>query len=1490
MAEPTFLSRDIDYLGELGAHLRGLTGYRTLAHELIQNADDVKGDDNGFGGADEMTFDVRTDALVVENNGVFKACEDVTRDECRWADDGGRRCDFHRFRRIAAGDKRLEAGTTGAFGVGFISVYQVTDRPEVLSAARHWRLHEEQPPDKRIEVCPGCEACRASNLPGTRFILPWASDPNSVLRTRLQVMEVSAEAPRLLAEELQAILPGAMLFLRRLKSLVLKRDGKLLRRYERIDEGKSIILSDGEAANDTIWHLLTGDYSEWADKLRASHPGRIEAKRKAEVTIAIDASLASPGVLWAWLPTEHGLGLPFHLNADFFPTIDRKRILFDKDYQAEWNRLAIRAAASVLAGNVEWLTQQLGPVKFWTLVKAVREAAESGTTGDEARPFWSSLAERLRSAPTVFTTGNQWTLPANVHLLQSSDEAAAIGVLNGLGIELVHEDLRPFQPLIREVLGVPLLEVAHVASALTAAGLTRSREAVDAALPSCLAGEGWAQLWTELALLLNRRQSQHRAKAADEDLLRPLAIAPTRNGSLSACRDVYDGDASTIRLFGKIATGINFVAHNAAFQPLRHLCPRFDVHAAAAVLGHAAELKTAWKAEPELLTDLFSWFENHRSMIVASKELTAKIAGLPIFPSAGMLRTLDEVALPGGFEDPIGLTDLVDIGALGGRREFLVDLGMRALDINTYVAERVPTRLRKCDVAPEKLRRLLTLLSTHLGEFVGNTTARTALSGVRMVEGTDEAFHAAASCYFDTPTVRECLGDRYPIVKLPGGDVAALRDLLNWLGVSEVPRLDDLCAVVKSIVAIPFNVEAAPKIRVLFEHLATRVRTGDNPPELEFLTKTAWLPARGKADRWYAPRELYASYQAYLFESQGLFLDIPPGVQNGARPLVEFLGIHATPETLLVVMHLLSSVEQGIAVNKEVYRFLSEQAADPSILQLSKNPCLWIEGEYRSPRDVFWQPHPFGSYRTRLSQDFAVYRALLDRLFVQDSPTPADAVGVIQEIGERFGATNTTLDDEAHAVIMASWQFLERAFDDETDLPPSELALLANTKCVPNAELLLMPPAWMFFENRAGMAAKFDGFLATNVIPRPIGASRAMASAGVQSLGAAVRLEVLELVDLVDDTEITNRLTNRRESIIRVLETHSSSGTSILEALDRLDGLACQRCESAKIRYRLRAFNREVTSRDESVPALFNPLTRTLIVVAGGGKVSWPAVARELATALLPEEDPGRIAAGLKEVLAANDDDEARVALDELGFARLQEEHAAPAPAPEAVGTLGHDVLLPEGGTRAEPRYTAPAQAPDTSGGNGVVAQTPGTSTPPSGAEIQTSTTSKPRRQAGRRGREYWRSYVVSANPNAQPADPDPDPQRHTTETDRAGIARVLEFELQAGRFPTEMPHGNPGYDVESADAEGHIVRYIEVKSCTGSWNDTFAVLSAPQFKKANSMDDEFWLYVVERAQREDFRIHRIPNPSLNATEFMFDSGWSALGEEPEYPPPPEIL
>ena len=46
---------------------------------------------------------------------------------------------------------------------------------------------------------------------------------------------------------------------------------------------------------------------------------------------------------------------------------------------------------------------------------------------------------------------------------------------------------------------------------------------------------------------------------------------------------------------------------------------------------------------------------------------------------------------------------------------------------------------------------------------------------------------------------------------------------------------------------------------------------------------------------------------------------------------------------------------------------------------------------------------------------------------------------------------------------------------------------------------------------------------------------------------------------------------------------------------------------------------------------------------------------------------------------------------------------------------------------------------------------------------------------------------------------------KDTTKTDRRAIAAVLAAERALGREPTEMPHNNPGYDIVSAKADGHL-------------------------------------------------------------------------------------
>ena len=231
-----FRQRGFDHLGNLGSRLADLQGYATLAHELIQNADDV-------GNAGFLKFDVRSDALVVDNGGVFRSCGQLEAYDCPWLEDPQRdpdqrrRCDFHRFAWIGAGDKRSRREHDWCVWTWI--PHRLPDnrrtgadlsRPALDSGRSRGR--EAPHPDLR-RLCALC---------GRRS--PWHAIPPSVgfsIR-RVRCVVRSARKPwpatsgRNLPTALRELLPGSMLFLRSLESIQLAVEGTTtleLRRLER---------------------------------------------------------------------------------------------------------------------------------------------------------------------------------------------------------------------------------------------------------------------------------------------------------------------------------------------------------------------------------------------------------------------------------------------------------------------------------------------------------------------------------------------------------------------------------------------------------------------------------------------------------------------------------------------------------------------------------------------------------------------------------------------------------------------------------------------------------------------------------------------------------------------------------------------------------------------------------------------------------------------------------------------------------------------------------------------------------------------------------------------------------------------------------------------------------------------------------------------------------------------------------------------------------
>ena len=1241
-------------------------------------------------------------------------------------------------------------------------------------------------------------------------------------------------------------------------------DGHSRRTFERVVEDDRLIISRGDYADDRVWHLLRGNFEDTAANLRRQHPGRIEDKRTADVIVALPAEELSVGLLCACLPTEDSPGLPFHVNADFFPSNDRKHVILGNDYQSQWNRAALLAAARTVADATPQLPERLGPRGFWHLADTLRELARiAGKDGRDKvwKAFWENLHVRLLTETVVPTSSHDWTtVLGGVALLQHEDEAPNISVLEDLGVDLVTEDLRPYQNTLRSI-AVPFFGIAALCSALKTNGLDRPVSLDD--LPASLASEtGRAELWTEIAILLGRRASNPNMKRADEERLGAVSLAPCIDEKLWPCQEAFRADASTIELFASLGIDIPFLDRaETAFGPLVELCSEFEVEDAVEALEGAdpTSIQQLWTEGSFSPRRLIGWFESRNEQLEDNEEIQSRVAALSIYPGADRrLHPLTSLVLPGDFKDPLGLTRLVDVEALGRRREFLLTFGVHELDFRTLVLEHLPRALEDGLLEPKIRDETVALLAGRLGQIVGDDEIHDVISSIPLVMCTDGEYHCANDCYFPVDVVKEVLGQDATIAVVPKEREDAVRRLFDWLGVESEPRLHDIVQTVRRAAEGPCSPVAVARTRKIVAHLGQRLEDIEECSQLEVLRDIEWLPARQDKSRWYRSSSLYAPYQAYLFDSQGAILDVPPSV---SRDLLVLLGVQITPSVDLVVRHLLYCAERSVPVNSEVYRFLNDNFQHPVVEKLQSKRCLWLEQAYRSPDHVFWVEHPFGQYRWRLADDLRGYGDLLEKIGVTDTPDHEDALGVLNEISAEFGESSRPLDDATYAVVMGCWQMLEEALNGEI-VEEEWFGRFRETKSIPNEDdRVLYHPTRLFFENRAGLAAKFGAYLTKNVIPQQLGTTRAFLAAGVRQLGSAVGIEVLRAEGLVNDPDTVEQLRQSRREIARVLSGQMDSG-DVRDALDRLNCLDCKSAIQLEHRYRLNAFDGVRPSSPEFASALYHPDRHSLWTTRLNGRVPLASLARELAIALCPDKDPGLFAAGLKEVVAADTTSVAATVLDELGFPPLDETVVESPPVQETAPQLG---------TTDQPESSWP-QERDGSEANGTARGEAETTTEPEsrGAEHESPS----------QGREFV-SYIAVSRDDKEGSDPDDLTHQARMSLEEKAIQFIIGQEPDLSRTPTN----NPGFDLAKVGPDGQPVRWVEVKAMKGTLFDREVTITRTQFEYAQKHGEAYWLYVVENAgDTERAEILRIKDPVGQARDFKFDRGWREIAQTDPVP------
>jgi len=104
-----------DFIGTLRRDLGDLTGFITLAKEILQNTEDaarVEGKETW------VRFDFQEQGLLISNGTIFT------------------KTDLNRLSRLDAGEKARESDRLGFFQIGLVVLYQVTDLPQIRSDQR----------------------------------------------------------------------------------------------------------------------------------------------------------------------------------------------------------------------------------------------------------------------------------------------------------------------------------------------------------------------------------------------------------------------------------------------------------------------------------------------------------------------------------------------------------------------------------------------------------------------------------------------------------------------------------------------------------------------------------------------------------------------------------------------------------------------------------------------------------------------------------------------------------------------------------------------------------------------------------------------------------------------------------------------------------------------------------------------------------------------------------------------------------------------------------------------------------------------------------------------------------------------------------------------------------------------------------------------------------------------------------------------------------
>ena len=967
----------VDRVGTIESTMKGLQGYGIMALELIQNADDA--------GAKQLSFDATKSGLFVTNDAEFTSCgleEEICPGILNSGEKGVKRaCNFHAIIQIASRSKMNTANQTGRFGIGFISVYQITDTPIIRSVGKEIKLHPLTGDVEQKAVEP---------LAGTEFEFPWAS-VQSEFRNEIHASITPENIVNTLAEEISEVLHSSLIFLRNLEFVEIRQNGEVKTsvQIERTDSGVYLIF--GPVEREEEWLVLSRDAKDIIEgrSLFSKFEKLEELNRSPEVSIAVlMKGLSTEGMLYAYLPTQHKTKMPLHINADFFPHASRQEIVLKGESQErEWNEAMIATAAELIEEKFITIRDTLSPTRFWDLGKASFNLKND----DVFSEFWGSFSKAATAHPSVWTTGQTWSLPNGVYKTPDDMPEREQDALCSIGLKVLNLELRSYWSPLKEI-GVAALDLVAVIDGLE----EQAGTSVEKNNPHT------RDMWSVVNRLLEGEKKQ---TAITQTIIIDKKVRFKRE-TLDRLKNAIflvdvDGNATFPDNVWKIPESVS----QSRVERFAPDCPLVDKEIVE--FTKLAELIDEYEIDDFAKSLAKSVADNTPEQFIGRqdkdiKELYELLANFKIDPETSkvgeilketpFLRKLDgfvtpnRALLPSRFTDPTGYFEFVDNSLFTKKIEQFVkiDLGVQTLNFHDYIEKHLESILDS-DVTKPAYQSLLSQLADNKESDEEKQKIYKLLSERAFVKTCKGNFVLPEKCLYKTKHLEKILGN----------------ETVDWVDEEWMPSNEkvrrDLQIIMQTELGMPTKAQASHFVTRLTEisqeGTPDEVAKAEEPiiqelikrwdeldvNDLEPLKELEFIPALKHGERdsvqLYAPQDVHHATRSKDFSNQVPVIDLPALTKNShdVNTILDWLGVKAEPTTEHIVEHLKQCMANNEAPAKLTYKILNKRVKaeddnDDNIRtikeKLQGEDFIWNHenNKYMRAEQMFWSVPRFGNY------------------------------------------------------------------------------------------------------------------------------------------------------------------------------------------------------------------------------------------------------------------------------------------------------------------------------------------------------------------------------------------------------------------------------------------------------------------------------------------------------------------------------------------------